>query len=141
MDRADRASSPSSADSRVLLIDDDDLIVRSLQHALVTEGCEVDTARDAAMADELMSCRDYAVIAVDPYLTGEIAQAIAILGSIRARQPRSQLIVLTAYLSGELSAEARAQRALGVIEKPKSLPFLMHLLTAVRRIAAAQNQP
>lgn len=138
MHAADRVTPPYLADSRVLLIDDDDLIVRSLQHALLAEGCDVDTARNAAMAAELMSFREYAVIVVDPYLTGEVAHAIPILGSIRALQPRSQLIVLTAYPSIELSAEARAQRAVGVIEKPKPLPFLMHLLIAVRRVAAAQ---
>lgn len=125
----------------VLLIDDDDLIVRSLQHALLRQGCAVDTARDAAMAHELMTSRTYAVIAVDPYLTGEASSAFSLLASIRRSQPQSQIIVLTAYTSDDLTTEARAQRAIGVFAKPKPLPFLTQLLIAARRVAVMQSHP
>ncbi|HWW61708.1 MAG TPA: response regulator, partial [Thermoanaerobaculia bacterium] len=57
---------------RVLLIDDDEIIARSLCRYLAKQGCDVDVAMDQASATALMQAHRYQVVLVDPYLTGGV---------------------------------------------------------------------
>jgi DNA-binding NtrC family response regulator len=113
---------------RVLLIDDDELIVGSLRHYLVTLGCAVDTASDASSATALMRGQRYDVILIDPYLTGAIHDEHEMLGSIGTLQPDASTIVLTAYVSPELERLASRFRTSRLLSKPQSVVYLSELM-------------
>jgi DNA-binding NtrC family response regulator len=121
----------SSPDRRlVLLIDDDDLIVGSLRHYLVTQGCDVDVAVEPPAAEAMMRAKKYDVVVVDPYFTGAIHNGHGLLDSIGALQPAASTIVLTAYASPELARAVAASRATALLTKPQSVVYLSELVSA-----------
>ena len=114
--------------NRVLLIDDDDLIAGSLRDYLRTRGWTVDVALEPAAAHAFMSERPYSIIVVDPYLTARAPEHLSLIGRIRELQPRSAMIVLTAYGSAELHESAAAHRAAAVLPKPQPVAYLSELI-------------
>lgn len=118
---------------RILLIDDEELIAGSLRQYLVGQGYEIDTARDRGSAEELMRLRRYALVLVDPYMTGEAQAAGSIVAAIRHCQPEAFLVLVTAYPSGDLARIAGEQRAGSIVSKPKPVPFLAHLIETLIR--------
>jgi len=122
-------TSTSSAQTRVLLIDDDELIAGSLRRYLLTQGFAVDVALEPASATKLMKSSTYGVIMVDPYLTGEVAHTTnALIETVRALQPLATLIVLTGYTSPALQVAANLHGAAAVLSKPQSVTCLGDLI-------------
>ncbi|HKR66485.1 MAG TPA: response regulator [Thermoanaerobaculia bacterium] len=115
---------------RVLLIDDDEIIVGSLRHSLVAQGCGVDVVVEADAADALMRVNRYDVVVLDPYRTGAIHDQHALLGSIATLQPHAATIVLTAYPSPELASAVAATPASSLLAKPQSVVYLSELVGA-----------
>jgi ActR/RegA family two-component response regulator len=115
--------------TRVLLIDDDELIAGSLHRYLLTRGFAVDVALEPVSAARLMSSSSYGVIVVDPYLTGEVARATAaLIETVRTLQPHATLIILTGYSSPALQLAATVHGAAAVLSKPQSVTCLGDLI-------------
>ncbi len=115
--------------TRVLLIDDDELIAGSLHRYLLTRGFTVDVALEPVSAARLMSSSSYGVIVVDPYLTGEVMHATAaLIETVRRLQPLATLIVLTGYSSPALQLVASVHGAAAVLSKPQSVTCLGDLI-------------
>ena len=55
---------------------------------------------------------------------------LEVLREIRRREHRTSVIVLSAYMSPEVEAEARRRGAAAVLRKPQSLPVLAQLAAA-----------
>jgi len=122
-------TSTSRAETRVLLIDDDELIAGSLRRYLLTQGFAVDVALEPASAAKLMASSSYGVIVVDPYLTGEVVHPTdALIESVRRLQPSASLIVLTGYSSPALQITANLNGAAAVLSKPQSVTCLGELI-------------
>jgi two-component system response regulator RegA len=122
-------TSPSRPQTRVLLIDDDELIAGSLSRYLLTQGFAVDVALEPASAAKLMATSSYGVIVVDPYLTGEVAHATAaLIETVRRLQPLASLIILTGYSSPALQIAANLNGAAAVLSKPQSVTCLGDLI-------------
>ena len=113
----------------ILLIDDDELIARSLRDYLVAKGMRVDVAFDASSAAALMTRSVYGAIVVDPYLTGSVhAEEGSLVSTIRQLQPGSTIIVLTGYGTTALLHAAATDDATIVVAKPQPVPVLSELL-------------
>jgi ActR/RegA family two-component response regulator len=122
-------TSTSRAQTRVLLIDDDELIAGSLRRYLLTKGFAVDVALEPASAAKLMASSSYGVIVVDPYLTGEVVHATdALFEIVRRLQPLASLIILTGYSSPALQLAANVNGAAAVLSKPQSVTCLGDLI-------------
>jgi two-component system response regulator RegA len=118
--------------TRVLLIDDDELIAGSLRGYLLAQGFAVDVALERVSATKLMETSSYGVIMVDPYLTGEVARATAaLLETVRTLQPLATLIVLTGYTSPALQLAATVHGAAAVLSKPQSVTSLGDLIYSI----------
>jgi len=127
-------TSTSSAQTRVLLIDDDELIAGSLRRYLLTQGFAVDVALEPASAAKLMATSSYGVIVVDPYLTGEVVHSTdALIETVRRLQPLATLIVLTGYSSPALQITANLNGAAAVLSKPQSVTCLGDLIHSIPR--------
>lgn len=109
---------------RVLLIDDDELVARSLREYLVKNGRLVDVAVDFPSSVALMDAQQYGVVIVDPYLTGRNQEDDSLLDAIRTAQPDASLIVLTAYGSPSLAISAARLHASALLTKPQSVSYL-----------------
>ena len=116
-------------DVPVLIIDDDETVAGSLRHSLSQIGCAADVVYDFCDAARMMSTHRYAVVVVDPYLTGAIAEsAIAILESIALMQPHSCVIVLTAYATSAVQRAAQASARSLVLNKPQPITRLCRIV-------------
>ncbi|HEV8434003.1 MAG TPA: response regulator [Thermoanaerobaculia bacterium] len=115
--------------NRILLIDDDEVICGSLRHYLTTRGLTADVALDAESAALRLAANDYAVIIVDPYLTGGSRRdQRELLEIICHLQPAAEIIVLTGYNSPELERIAAECNVAALLTKPQSVVFLNQLI-------------
>lgn len=122
-------TSTSNALTRVLLIDDDELIAGSLRRYLLTQGFAVDVALEPASAAKLMASSSYGVVVVDPYLTGEVVHSTdALIETVRRLQPLATLIILTGYSSPALQIAATVHGAAALLSKPQSVTCLGDLI-------------
>lgn len=123
-------SAPSPlAQTRVLLIDDDELVAGPLRHYLSVRGADVDVALDRRDAEARMQVTRYDVIVVDPYLTGAVHDDdAALLAAIGTLQPEASTIVLTAYTSPELARAATTRSVLSFLTKPQSVVSVADLV-------------
>jgi len=134
------AIATTTSRSRVLLIDDDELIAGSLRQYLAHQGCEVDVAVEHSAATSLMNVRRYEVVVVDPYLTGGIhMRNREMLNAITQLQPRASVIVVTGYGSPELARMA-AEARLALLAKPQSVVALSELIFRALRGAPSSIQ-
>ncbi len=86
------------------------------------KGYAVDCARETAEAEALLSAGDYDLAILDLRLSGTPgAEGLELIESVRARSPRTRIILLTAYGSREIEAEALRRGADAFLHKPKPL--------------------
>ena len=125
-----------TAQARVLLIDDDELIAGSLRQYLARQGCDVDVAVEHSTATSLMRSNRYGVVVVDPFLTGAVHMDDGeMLGDIAMLQPRASVIVVTGYGSPELTRLA-SDAKLALLPKPQSVVALSELIFGALRAEA-----
>ena len=109
----------------VLLLDDEDSILVPTATYFRSLGFNVDTARETEEAEALIEHRTYDLAVLD-LRVGPVggAAGLEVLREMRRRQSATSVIVLSAYISPEVEAEAWALGANGVLCKPQPLPDL-----------------
>jgi DNA-binding response OmpR family regulator len=109
----------------VLLLDDEDSILVPTATYFRSLGFNVDTARETEEAEALIEHRTYDLAVLD-LRVGPVggAAGLEVLREMRRRQSATSVIVLSAYISPEVEAEAWALGADGVLCKPQPLPDL-----------------
>jgi DNA-binding NtrC family response regulator len=113
----------------VLLIDDDEFIAGSLRDYLVTRGLCVDVALELAVAERLMSVRQYATVVVDPYLTGGVyGENASLLDTIHRLQPGTAVVILTGYGSAAMIHAASSDESTTLLFKPQPITYLSQLI-------------
>ena len=111
--------------AKVLVVDDEALVRWSLKERLTQAGCcvlEADTG-DVALA---LSADDIDVVLLDCRLPD--ATGLAVLRTIKARHPDTQVILMTAYSSLENAADAIALGACDYIAKPFDLDVVVGMV-------------
>ena len=114
----------------ILLVDDEEKIVKTLGRALRTEGHDVAEARSADEARELLGRRSFDLLIVDNLMPGttglELIRRLAADGDA----DRPQIVMMTAHASIEGAVEAMKLGALDYLQKPFEVD---ELLVVVRR--------
>jgi len=112
---------------RLLIIDDEPPIRFALARYFGSFGCVVDTAGTVEEAETLIAAADYQAAIIDVRLSrGD--DGLALAGVLRNRYPEAKLVLLTAYGSADLEAEAREQGVDAVLNKPKPLADIAAVL-------------
>ncbi len=115
----------------ILLVDDEEKILKTLGRVLRDDGHEVVEARRAREARDLLACRTFDLLLVDnlmPEMTGlELIREIA---SATSDGERPQIVMMTAHASVESAVEAMKLGALDYLQKPFEID---ELLVVVRR--------
>jgi DNA-binding NtrC family response regulator len=113
---------------RLLIVEDEDTLCRSLQRVLSNEGYEVDIADSAETAGVLLESKSYDLVIVDIILPG--ISGIELLTKHRKTHFSQKMVVITAHASMETAVAAIKAGACDYITKP-----LMHdeLKRVVRR--------
>jgi DNA-binding NtrC family response regulator len=113
---------------RVLVVDDEPLIRWSIAETLGAAGHRVVEAPDAASARRLLDeTPDLDLVLLDLRLPD--SSDLALLADVRRKAPNTRVIMMTAFGTPEITADALKLGALKVLNKP----FNMHDLEAVVR--------
>jgi len=114
---------------RLLIADDEESICFSMSEYFSMHGYEVDTAREPDEVESLLASKDYIAVIQDLRLSkiGN-AEGLNTIRMIRQRNPRTKIIVLTAYGSAEMEEEARGCGADVFLRKPKPLSEVAQIL-------------
>jgi len=116
-----------SADNplRILLVDDEESIVRAMTDYLETYEWVVDSASDFDSARSMLDSHRYAVVIADLRLSPQEAIAgLDVIGHVRKVAPETKTILLTAYGSAHVEEEARRLGVDAFLQKPKPLAEL-----------------
>jgi DNA-binding NtrC family response regulator len=113
---------------RILVVEDEALIRWSIAETLGHEGHTVIEAGNAASAIEAMedSAADIDVVLLDCRLPD--SNDLSLLASVRRMQPRSAVVMMTAYGTPEVTAGALALGAYRVVGKPFDMQALESLV-------------
>jgi len=113
---------------RLLIVEDEDTLCRSLQRVLHREGYDVDIADSAESAFSLLEHGSYDLIITDIILPG--ISGIELLTKYRRTNPAQKVMVITAYASLTTAMESLKAGACDFLVKP-----LMHdeMKRAVRK--------
>ena len=119
----------------VLLVDDEPLIRWSLAETLSERGYRVLEAGDGRGALEALkaSLAPIDVIMLDYRLPD--SNGLQLLGQIRALSPASRVVLMTAYGTPEVLAEALRLGAVCVVNKPIEMHDVPGLVTRARGLA------
>ena len=111
--------------SRILVIDDEQSVTDALRFILTEAGHHVDAAQSGAEAKELLKGSPYDLVFTDLRLPD--ANGIELLTLIKSDTPNTEVIVMTAHGSIEITIEAIKNGAFYYIEKP----FTPHQVTTL----------
>ncbi len=113
---------------KLLIVDDDDDVVRSMRRYLTASGFSVDTASAAGQAEQLIAASRYEIAIVDLRLSpGDRLEGLDFLQFLRRHSPETRTIVLTAYGSPEVEATARDLGVFRFLNKPQPLAEIAQL--------------
>lgn len=122
----------------ILVVDDDERMLRALAKTLSGERAVVTSTQRAGDAIEILSRREQRVDLVITDLRMPLVTGTALVHFIHLSFPDLPVIVLTAFGSPESRAECFRQGAAAFLEKNLTQA---QLLAEVERVFAAQKQP
>ncbi len=100
----------------ILVVDDEPIVRESIRDWLLDAGYKVATAESGEEALDMMGKQDYGIVVLDVRLPGKTG--ITVLKDIKALKPSIRSIIITAYPSTELAAEAMKLGAVDYMIKP-----------------------
>jgi CheY-like chemotaxis protein len=119
---------------RLLLVDDEQSILLAMREYLEDRGFRVDCASTPAEADGLLGRAAYDVVIADLRLSAtDAVGGLRLLRRVRERRPSTRTVLLTAYGSPEVEAEARRVGIDALVAKSHGLEEVAVL---VRSLAA-----
>ncbi|RUO76367.1 response regulator transcription factor [Pseudidiomarina taiwanensis] len=118
---------------QLLLIDDDELLLRTLRARFERHGMQVTCVASAAELEQISGTMDAVVVDLK---FGEV-NGLQLIPNIRKRFQPQHLIVLTGYASLATSVAAIKAGATDYLAKPVSFAQLLHALEGVPQEASA----
>lgn len=116
---------------RILVVDDNRHMVRTIVDLLGLQGWEADGANSGEEAIEAVRVRRYDVVVMDIRMTG--MNGVEALRALRAFRPQLPVILMTAYSATELLREAERLGALRILPKPFPVADLVATLESALR--------
>lgn len=101
---------------RILVVDDEKIALRNLDHILSREGYEVTTTQSGAQALSLLDSHPYDLVLTD--LKMDKVDGLEVLRRCKARYPDVEVILITAFATLETAVTAMRQGAFHYIAKP-----------------------
>jgi ATP-dependent Lon protease len=111
---------------RILVVDDEEVARKNLEHVLRKEDYSVVTAANGAEALGILSTSAFDAVVTD--LRMEMVSGIDLLETVKIKHPETKVIVITAYASVESAIEAMKKGAFHYITKPFRLDEVRSVL-------------
>jgi DNA-binding NtrC family response regulator len=115
------------AKHRILVVDDELTVCKSIRQVLVREDCEVDMALSGEEALRLDAERPYDLLIVDLMMPG--LSGMDLLKSLKAKNPGARVIMVTGYPTMRNTIQAMQLGAMDFLPKP-FLPTTLRTLVA-----------
>ena len=106
----------------ILIVEDEDVARRNLEHILKKEGYAVTAASSGAKALQLLETRDFSLVITD--LKMEKVDGTQVLAKSRELQPFTEVIMITGYATVDSAVEAMQEGAYSYIAKPYKIDHL-----------------
>ncbi|MGB9711299.1 MAG: endopeptidase La [Thermodesulfovibrio sp.] len=106
----------SNRNPRILIVDDEEIARKNLEHILKKENYEVVTAKNGAEAFKLLDEQEFEIVLTDIKMEG--LDGFAILDKVKAKYPNTKVIMITAYAAVDNAVEAIKRGAFHYIAKP-----------------------
>jgi UDP-3-O-acyl N-acetylglucosamine deacetylase len=116
------------AKGRILIVDDEASIVRSLEGILTDEGFDVIQAHDGEAALDLIQAQPYDLVLLDLWMPG--IDGIQTLQRLKAMQANVYVIVMSGHGNIETAVKATRLGAFDYLEKPLSLDNVLSSVNA-----------
>jgi DNA-binding NtrC family response regulator len=116
----------SECKGRILVIDDDEAILETLEDALSIDGFEVTTTDRGASAVEAARQGGFNLAITDLKMPG--MSGLETLAALRDVQPSLPVIVMTGFASGGTTSECTKLGAFGLLRKPFKLEELLRVI-------------
>jgi DNA-binding NtrC family response regulator len=100
----------------ILIVDDEPIVRESIRDWLKDAGYEVATAETGEEALALVEKQDFSVIIMDIRLPGKTG--VTVLKEVKVLKPGIKSIIITAYPSAEMVAEAKKLGVVDYLIKP-----------------------
>ena len=110
--------------ARILLVDDDDLILAMLSEVLLLHGFEVTTAASVSEALKHISSNAYDVLLSDLHLPGA-GDGLTIVSAMRHSNPKAVTMLLSAFPEMDAASQAILLQADQILLKPMSANMLV----------------
>jgi DNA-binding NtrC family response regulator len=112
---------------RVLVVDDDPFMVKTLTDVLQLSGWDVDSASSGLQAIAAVAEHEFDAILMDVKMPG--IDGVTAFKAMKARRPDARVFLMTAYAAHDLLAEAEREGVSRILPKPVNVPVLLGLLT------------
>jgi DNA-binding NtrC family response regulator len=107
---------------RILIVDDEELIVVAMRRYFEGLGYTIDSAHELEEAQALLAKRRYDLVICDLRLTGlGGVEGLQIVSDIHQRSAETRVILLSAYGTPEIERESYNRGADAFLHKPKSM--------------------
>jgi two-component system response regulator RegA len=116
-----RTSAPTRAGKRLLLVDDEEAILRPMSKYFRELGFSVVPARGVSEAESALARERFDLLILDLRLDPSERGGLDVLRALRASQASTPVVVMSAYVSHEVESEARRLGARAVLRKPQPL--------------------
>lgn len=117
---------------RLLIVDDEKPILTAMRSYFETKGCTVDCATEREEAEVMIAHVKYGCIILDLNLSPlNNSDGLELVRVCRECSPETCIVVLTAYGTPTVEAEARARGADAFVKKPQPLAELAQLVYAL----------
>lgn len=122
----------------ILIVDDEPIVRESLKDWLEDAGYKVVTAEAGEQALELIAEKDFSVVILDIRLPGRTG--IAVLKEVKEKKPDLKAIIITAYPTSNLTAEALQLGAIDYLVKPIAPDDLERLVREAVRSSQSKTR-
>lgn len=128
----------TSAPSRILIVDDDELVRHTFQDSLEPLGCQVTLAADGEAGLRLArECR-FDLIFVDLIMPG--IDGVEVVNTLRERGCEAHLALITAYPDSELLTQVLDQGSITLIRKPIRVGEIQRLAASFLRLSSRRGE-
>ncbi len=124
---------------RILVVDDEKMTRKNLEHVFTKDGYLVDTASDGAQALEMIARENFDVIVTD--LKMERVDGMTVLERAKAKDPSIAVIVITGYASVTTAIDAIKKGSHHFIAKPLRLDEIRTVIQSALARKKLQLEP
>jgi ATP-dependent Lon protease len=124
---------------RILVVDDEKMTRKNLEHVFTKDGYLVDTAADGAEALEMIARENFDVIVTD--LKMERVDGMTVLEQAKAKDPSIAVIVITGYASVTTAIDAIKKGSHHFIAKPLRLDEIRSVIQSALAKKKLQLEP